>query len=402
MLLGSLYLAQGLPYGFFTQALPVLLHDSGMSLPKIGLANLLMLPWALKLLWAPLVDGVRAPRFGRRRTVIVPLQLASAAILASLAFAATPGAMGALLVAVLLVTACSATQDVATDGLAVEVLDAEERGLANGLQVGAYRLGMILGGGLMVVVFDQAGWEIAFASMSALLLATTVPVLGYREPPTAAPASTGGALAAVAAAFARPGMARWLVVLVTFKTGEWFATGMLKLFLRGAGLSLSDIGLMLGIVGSSAALTGALAGGAAVRALGRRGALILFGSLQTLGIAAMWLAVQLPSMPMFYAVTAIEHLTSAMATASLFTAMMDFCRPGKEGTDYTVQASLVVIASAGPSALAGFSAEALGYGPHFLASAALSAAGVLAVAAYRPGDPSFALLPPRGTRAYSR
>jgi predicted MFS family arabinose efflux permease len=258
---------------------------------------------------------------------------------------------------------------------------------------------MILGGGLMVVVFDQAGWETAFAAMSALLLATTVPILGYREPPAAAPPPTGGALASVAAAFARPGMARWLVVLVTFKTGEWFATGMLKLFLRSAGLSLSDIGLMLGIVGSSAAFAGALAGGAAVRALGRRGALILFGALQTLGIAAMSLAVQFPSMPMFYAITAAEHLTSAMATASLFTAMMDFCRPGKEGTDYTVQASLVVIASAGASALSGFSADALGYGPHFLASAALSAAGVLAVATYRPSDPSFALLPPRGARA---
>ena len=39
VLLGSLYLAQGLPYGFFTQALPVLLRESGMSLPLIGLAQ---------------------------------------------------------------------------------------------------------------------------------------------------------------------------------------------------------------------------------------------------------------------------------------------------------------------------------------------------------------------------
>jgi len=75
---------------------------------------------------------------------------------------------------------------------------------------------------------------------------------------------------------------------------------------------------------------------------------------------------------------------------------MDFCRPGEEGTDYTVQASLVVIATGAASILSGFSAHAIGYGPHFLAAAALSAVGVAAVAAYRPSAPSFALLPPRG------
>jgi predicted MFS family arabinose efflux permease len=397
VLLGSLYLAQGLPYGFFTQALPVLLRESGMSLPAIGLANLLLLPWGLKFAWAPLVDRVRAPRLGRRRAVIVPLQLASAAVLAALALAATPGAMWALFAAVLLVNLCAATQDIATDGLAVEVLDAAERGLGNGLQVGGYRVGMILGGWPMLLVFDQAGWTAAFLAMSALLLATTAPILLYREAPR--PAATGpapGVFSSLAASLARPGMLRWLAVLATFKTGEWFATGMLRTFLIDSELSKSDIAQMFGGVGFGAALAGALLGGAATPGLGRRRALLLFGSLQAFAIAALSLAVAFPSMSMFYAVTAAEHFASSMATAALFTAMMDFCRPGDEGTDYTLQASVVVIATSGASMLAGFSAEALGYGPHFLAAAGLSAAGVAVVAAYRPGAPGFALLPPRG------
>ncbi len=154
----------------------MLLRKQGMALPLIGLTQLLMLPWALKFLWAPLVDGVRAPRLGRRRAVIVPLQLATAAVLAALALAATPGAMDAMLVAVLLVNLCAATQDIATDGLAVEVLEPAERGLGNALQLGAYRLGMILGGGFMLIVFDRAGWTAAFVVMAALVLATTVPI----------------------------------------------------------------------------------------------------------------------------------------------------------------------------------------------------------------------------------
>jgi MFS family permease len=61
-LLASLYLAQGLPYGFFTQALPVLMREQGASLTLIGATSLLYLPWVLKFLWAPAVDA-----FGTRR-----------------------------------------------------------------------------------------------------------------------------------------------------------------------------------------------------------------------------------------------------------------------------------------------------------------------------------------------
>lgn len=46
-LLTSLNLAQGLPYGFFTQALPAMLRERGVSLEEIGLASLLALPWGV-------------------------------------------------------------------------------------------------------------------------------------------------------------------------------------------------------------------------------------------------------------------------------------------------------------------------------------------------------------------
>src|SRR5437868_6044002 len=72
-LLGSLYLSQGLPFGFFTQALPVLLRKSGSSLGEVGLSSLLALPWALKFVWAPLLDRHSSASFGRRRSWIVPM-----------------------------------------------------------------------------------------------------------------------------------------------------------------------------------------------------------------------------------------------------------------------------------------------------------------------------------------
>ncbi len=407
VLLGSLYLSQGLPFGFFTQALPVLLRAEGLSLPLLGLAQLLTIPWALKFLWAPWIDRIQSGKLGKRRKVIVPLQIGCCLVLATLALASGPGALWPLSIAILLVNLCSATQDIATDALAIEILSPDERGLGNGLQVGAYRVGMIIGGGFMLWLFAATGWTTAFLAMAGCLLLATIPVLVFREPPVSE-ATKPEQRASIVASMRRFGP--WLAVLATYKTGEWFASGMLRAFFtdeltaistaaRGYPFPkgepdpyvLAQMSTILGYVGFSCALVGALIGGVLVRVLRRQRALILFGALQTVAIATMAFAAEAPSLGMFYAISAAEHLTSAMATAALFTAMMDVCRPDEAGTDYTVQASLVVIASGVASAVSGLSAGALGYGGHFLAAAGLSAVGVIVAAAYRPKDPALVL-----------
>ncbi|MBT12813.1 MAG: hypothetical protein CMI02_12355 [Oceanospirillaceae bacterium] len=54
--LSGLYLVQGLPHGFFGQAMPVLLREQGLDLTLIGLLSIVSAPWALKFIWAPWLD----------------------------------------------------------------------------------------------------------------------------------------------------------------------------------------------------------------------------------------------------------------------------------------------------------------------------------------------------------
>ncbi|MFY0580935.1 MFS transporter [Cystobacter fuscus] len=224
-LLTSLYFSQGLPFGFFTQALPVLLRKQGLSLPAIGLANLLALPWALKFLWAPVMDRYGSERLGRRRGYILPLQFLSAALLLGLALPEGSASVPTLLVAMLLVNLLAATQDVATDGLAVDLLEPEELGWGNGIQVAGYRVGMIVGGGLMLLIFDALGWRPTLVCLGVLLLVATVPVALFREPPARAPRSAEGSLGrwlreALLYWVRRPGAGTWFLLLVLFKAGE--------------------------------------------------------------------------------------------------------------------------------------------------------------------------------------
>ncbi len=367
LVLSSLYIAQGLPFGFFTQAVPVRLREEGVSLGAIGLTSLLAAPWALKALWAPLVD-----RFGSRRSWIVPLQLCSVLALVVVSFFPPERAWIVVLGAVLLTNAFAAAQDVATDGFAVDVLAPAQRGLGNGIQVAGYRVGMIIGGGALLVVLGRIGWGHALRTLAILTALTTLPLLFVREPLREARPSVG--MRALLDAMRRPGAGRWLVLLLVFKFGDAIASGMVRPLLVDRGYDAADVGVIMGQLGFGAGLVGALVGGCFVTRLGRGASLVLFGALSVVGISGYALAAA--GIDVLAVAIVFEHLASGMATAALFTCMMDASRPEHAATDYTLQASLVVLASGLGSAISGLLADRIGYVGCFITAALLASCGV--------------------------
>ena len=361
VLLSSLYFAQGLPFGYFTQTVPLLLRKHGWSLSEIGLTGLLAVPWALKFVWAPVVDARWSSRWGRRRSWILSMQVAAVLVLTVLGLVNATESMPMLMSAVLLLNLIAATQDIATDGLAVDLLEDSERGVANGLQVAAYRVGMVVGGGALLALSDRFGIRFTFFAMAGLTGLSSLPVAMRRDPePRIEPGASGEHF------LKRPGALRVIGVLMTYKAGEAFAVGMLRPFLVDQGLSISDIAWLVGTVGFTAGMIGALAGGALVRGLGGRRALLIFGAGQAVTVAGYaWLANGHATFAALATWCALEHLVSGMATAALFTCMMAWSRRSNSATDYTVQASAVVIATGLASAVSGFSAQAFGYSGHF-------------------------------------
>jgi MFS family permease len=376
LLLTALYVAQGLPYGFFTQALPVLLRDAGLSLKAISATSLLFLPWALKFLWAPFVD-----HYGTRRQWLLPLQVS--AVIGALVLTQVDLARGyvAVLAAAFLFNLVAACQDVATDGLAVRILDTRERGLANGIQVGAYRIGMILGGGLLLWIFARTDWATMFACMAALLALTILPVLSLHEPARAAAGDTPSP-ARVALGWAQrlrvPGMGAFIALICFYKFGDSMVAALIGPFMRDAGLSKELIALMKGTVGSVASLAGAALGGWYAFRAGRRRALLVCGLLQTASLLFYIVAAYgHGGVAMFWAGSVAEHLLGGMATVALFTLMMDASDPEHAGTDYTLLACAIVVAMGLANFTGAVIADAVGYAPAFMAGFVLSGIGCL-------------------------
>ena len=372
ILLASLYCAQGLPSGLLAHSLPVLLRQHGVDLALIGLLKLLALPWLLKALWAPWIDRMASRRLGHHRGWILPLQLTVIGILAGLALLGPQWLFGSglwlLLGLLLLVNLAAATQDIATDGLTVRLLPERWRGLGNSLQVGGYKIGMLVSGSGLLLFVDQLGWALSLGLVAGLLVLMTLPIARFDErrrlpfqPALAEPAGPGLLLRHYRGLLLQPGMGLWLAVLLAFKLGDALGSPMIKPMLVDQAWSNAALG-QLTLLSSLAGIGGALLGGLLYARLGALRALLLGGLLQALGIAAMALLVgQGVQVGLVYGVSLFEQTADGLSTVALFAAMMRQCRAEHEGADFTLQASVQLLLAGLVGASSGWLAQQLGF-----------------------------------------
>lgn len=371
----ALYIAQGLPFGFFTQAMPAVMRQEGVDLKYIGLMSLLALPWALKFLWASILDHKTVLGMSHRKGWILLANLLAVGVVLCLATMPLPWWFGSgivfLMVLILCMNLFAASQDISTDALAVESIPAERRGLANAIQVSGYRIGMVLGGGLILAWLPVMGWQKAMLVMAGLLFITSLSILFWsKESVSPTKQDTGQSIKGL---LSRSGVWLWFAFLILYKAGDAFGTAMLKPMLVDKGYGLEDIALIIGTWGVVAGLVGALLGGLLVKPLGRMKALVLFALLQTVSLAlyGLFAGGVLPDSAFIW-ICVLEHVTGAMATIAIFTLMMDYCRESHAGLDYSFQSCLIVISGLLVGSMSGFSASALGYLTHFMLAAGLT------------------------------
>ena len=362
-LLGSLYVSQHIPLTFVYEALPVFLREQNVSLRTLGLLQLLALPLVLKFLWSPLIDRYGVTRWGHYRFWILCFQGLLGVAIATLAFVNITQQFTTLLIGLLLVSLLSASQDIATDALAIGLLSPSERGVGNGIQRGGNALGAVIGGGGMLLLLNYWGWHISLLGMAIALWLAAIPITFHREqvvkPTTTVPPASFRRLISV---YRRPEMGRWSLILVLYGIGPYMALTMFRPLLVDLGLSIGEIGLLLGVVSYGAGFLGAVVAGLSISQVGRKQALVRFSALQAIAIAAYCLpTLGFTHLSILYLVAMVAQFINGMAMTALFTVMMDKSDATTAGTDYTVQSSVVYISGIIGGTCSGIIADAIGY-----------------------------------------
>ena len=128
-----LYFAQGIPRGLLQIAMPAWLASQGMSAYAIAsYLSLVILPWVFKMLTGPLMDRYQYPAMGLRRPWVLGAQLGMALSLCLLTYVDDPINQMTLLTAIaVFVNVFAATQDVAVDGMAIDLVPESEQGRIN-------------------------------------------------------------------------------------------------------------------------------------------------------------------------------------------------------------------------------------------------------------------------------
>jgi PAT family beta-lactamase induction signal transducer AmpG len=145
----TLYLAQGLPYVVVMTVSVIMYKGLGISNTDIALyTSWLYLPWVIKPLWSPVVDILKT-----RRVWIWVMQLLVGAGLAGVALTVPTSNFFQYTLAFLwLLAFSSATHDIAADGFYMLALSEKEQAFFVGIRSTFYRISMISGQGLLVIL----------------------------------------------------------------------------------------------------------------------------------------------------------------------------------------------------------------------------------------------------------
>ena len=381
LLFAALYFSEGAPIGYIWWAMPTRLRQAGVPVEQVAaLTALLTLPWALKFIWAPVIDTLRGRRWGLR-CWITAAQILMGLTLLPLAILPLDELVGIARWLLLAHAFSAATQDVAIDALAIRVVPHAERARVTGWMQAGMLIGRALFGG---VALAAESWIGAQAVVGVLLGCIWFSMLivwlapGVAAPDIGTPRDSARRFAKTVVRMISA-RSTWVGLAIALTAGAGFETigGLLGPFLLDRGVSQGSIGWFLALPVVLSMIVGALLGGWAADRIGHRRLVVISvvaialwtGALATLG------SLSVPNVWLMAAVTPIYFLAGSLTAAS-YALFMDLTDADVAATQFSAFMGATNLCEVWAVAAGGFTAAALGYEAAFMI---LALAGLIAV-----------------------
>ena len=396
-----MYFAQGIPQGLLSIAIPVWLASQGVGAGDIGsYLAVIVLPWAFKLVTGPIMDRYEFLAMGRRRPWVLGAQLGLSLSLLALIFIENPAEqIGLLMLIGMLINSFAATQDVAVDGMSIDLTPVREQGRLNAFMSFGKAIGWASTAAVMGVLVSSFGLGMAAivaATVSALALFFMFFVL-EREGERTLPWTKGAAATvhrsdtSFRAVFKELNKVLWLrtsliVMAIMFFDGLVFGYGQALMPIAAVNVfgyttpQWSQLVAMMGLIGAVLAL----GIGPAIDRMGAKRMLVL--AIALLGIHALLIAqtqdlwqntlyvrLMLSVWVMMMPVVMVSSLALAMA----------ICKSVNSATQFAIYMSVANFGHAAGSKLYGMVAEEWSYGESYTMLSALVVAMVVVVLFHR-------------------
>jgi PAT family beta-lactamase induction signal transducer AmpG len=395
--------SSGLPLGLVWLAIPDWLRDVGVDIRIIGIITLAQAPWTFKFLWSPLMDRYSPGFLGRRRGWTLLAQMALFVLTLMLAGVGhhpeTPWVVGALALAIAF---ASASQDIAIDAYAVDVLRPEEQGVAVGARIAVYRASMFVAGGVAITLAGMWSWPVVNIGLACLYLPMML-VTWKAPPPEKAVESPKTTKEAVWYPFlgflARHRALEILAFVMLYKLADNLAQTLQRPFLVDVGYNEFDRGVALSTVGLIGTLAGTFLGGALTTVIGLGRSLWIFGFFQifsNLGYVVLAIHGEVHR-PLMYGAIGFETFSSGLGTGAFSVLLLRMTQKRFSATQYALFSSLFGLPRIIAGPLAGFGVWAVGWEAFFWSTLAFGIPGMVLLSRFVPigvREPHFEVKPP--------
>jgi len=380
--------SSGLPLLLTIGVLQAWMKEKDVDLTWIGMITMVQLPYTWKFIWAPVLDRFTLPFLGRRRGWLLIAQLCLIVSIITLGYSDPVKNAMTMVVAALMVSFFSASQDIVVDAYRREDLADEELGLGSSMYIYGYRLGMLLAGGGGMILADHMPYARVYLIMAACMVPGVLTTLLTPEPEVGAGAPRTMKEAVfnpMVEYFSRNNAVWMLVFILLYKVGDTMASAITTPFYLDLGFSKTDIGAVVKVFGTGATLAGAFLGGVILLRLGINRSLWIFGILQAISTAGFAILARIGySIPALSGVIAFENLTSGMGTAAFVAFMASITNKKFTATQYALLTSLIGVPRTFASALTGILAKHIGWENFFIACALVAIPGMLLLLKFAP------------------
>lgn len=377
--------ASGFPYAIIISVSVIMYKNLGISNEDIGIyTSLLYLPWVIKPLWSPFID-----LNSTKRKWFISMQLLISIAFLIVGFTIPMNQFFFLSLAIFWVAAfASASNDVATDGFYLLALSKDQQSFFLGIRSTFYRLSMLTGNGLIVIIGGYLetefgdktkAWSYTMIIVGLLMAIITIYNLlttpkSENEKSDDADTQQKDFSTVFASFFKKKQIGIVLAFILVFRLGESQLMKMLTPFLidtkelGGMGLTTEDVGIIYGTFGVIALLIGGTLGGIAIskQGLGKwMLPMILIMHLPIIGF--ILLSHFHPENTIYiYAVVIVEQFGYGFGFAAFLMYLIYVAEGESKTSHYALATGFMALGMMLPGMISGYIQEYLGYGNFFI------------------------------------
>ncbi|WP_103866369.1 MFS transporter [Aquimarina sp. I32.4] len=390
----SLYFTEGLPYVIIITVSVIMYKQLGINNTDIALyTSWLYLPWVLKPFWSPFVD-IKSTK----RNWFLTMQLLIAIVFLGVGFTIPTHNFFVVSLSLFWIASfASATNDIASDGYYLIALSEKKQSLFLGIRSTFYRLAMITGQGLIVIIAGfleeyygapQKAWSYTMIITAIFMIILTVMNLLTTpkiEDQTTTDIKPLRFLDVLGTFFEKKNIGIALAFILVYRLGESQLVKMASPFLLdktkegGLALSTTEVGTIYGTFGVIALTIGGILGGVVISKHGlKKWMLPMILALNLPNLLYVLLAIWQPSSILFATlVVIIEQFGYGFGFAAYLMFLIYVADGVSKTSHYAIATGFMALGMMLPGMLSGFIQQTLGYTGFFIWVAIAAIPGII-------------------------